>query len=141
MTSTATSAQGTTFSIDTSINETPSYTAIANIRTFSAFDGVNSEIDVTNLSSVAKEFRIGLKDNGKFSMELDRDLSDTGQVALLAAQEAMTEKLFQLDVPTIGTASFAGYVQKFTLGGAVDQVMKSSVDIRISGAVVWDLDT
>ena len=135
MTSTAINAQGTTFAIDTSLSGTPTYTAISNVKTFSGFDGSSSEIDVTNLSSTAKEFRIGLEDNGQFNIELDRDLSDVGQTALLAARDSQDAKLFKLMLSNGLFTTFTGYVKKFSMSGGVDAVLKGSVDIRISGAV------
>lgn len=137
MTSTAIRAQGTTFGIDTSVSGGPSYTAISNIKTFSGFDGSSSEIDVTNLASAAKEFRVGLEDNGQFNLELDRDLSDVGQTALLAARDSQDAKSFKLTLSNGTYATFTGYVKKFSMSGGVDAVVKGSVDIRVSGAVTW----
>jgi len=137
MTSSAISAQGTTFSIDTASSGSATYTAIGNIKTFSGFDGSSSEIDVTNLSSSAKEYRLGLEDNGQFAIELDRDFADAGQTALLAARDSQAGKSFKLLLSNGEYATFTGYVKKFSMSGGVDQVVKSSVDIRISGAVTW----
>ena len=137
MTSTAISAQGTTLSIDTGSGGSPTYTPIANIKSFSGFDGSSSEIDVTNLSSAAKEYRLGLEDNGQFNLELDRDFADAGQTALLSARDSQAAKQFKLLLPNGESAIFTAYVKKFSVGGGVDQVVKGSVDMRISGAVNW----
>jgi len=137
MTSTATTAQGTTFSIDTAVSGGPTYTPIANIKSFSGFDGSASEIDVTNLSSPAKEYRLGLEDNGQFTLELDRDFADAGQTALLAARDNQAAKQFKLLLPNGENAVFTAFVKKFGIGGGVDQIVKGSVDLRISGSVVW----
>ena len=139
MTSTAISAQGTTFAIDTSISGSPSFTLIKNIKSFTGFDGSNSEIDVTNLSSTAKEYRLGLEDNGQFALELDRDFSDAGQTALLAARDSQTGKQYELTLANGETATFTGFVKKFSMAGGVDQVVKGSADIRISGPVTWEI--
>lgn len=116
-----------------------SYTACANVRTFNGFDGAASDIDVTNLSSTAKEFRLGLVDNGMLSLGMHLDRSDAGQLALQAAQVGSLLKAFKLILPSGSTpnASFNGYVKKFAIDGAVDAVVNLSVDIKISGAVSW----
>lgn len=137
MRSTAIPAQGSTFAIDTSISGDPSFTAIKNIKTYSGLDGSASEIDVTNLDSEAKEFRVGLEDNGQFTIELDRDFSDSGQIALLAARDTQAAKKFKLSLSNGENAQFVGYVKKFGINGGVDQVVKGSVDIRITGPVTW----
>jgi hypothetical protein len=111
------------------------YTAVANVKSYSGFDGEASEIDVTNLQSSAKEFRLGLIDNGKFSFECDQDDNDAGQIAVLAAQVAGTIQNFTLAFPNGKVASWTGFVKKFTRSGGVDQVLKQTCDIRISGAV------
>lgn len=113
------------------------FTTINNIKTFSGFDGQASEIDVTNLSSTAKEYRLGLTDPGQFTCEVDQDNTDAGQIALRAAQVSGGIKTFRLTLPNTNTATFNGFVKKFASAGGVDQVMKSAVDIRISGAVTW----
>lgn len=141
MASTAFNAQDTKLSIVTRDKVDPTkitVTPIKNIKSFSGFDGAAAEIDVTNLDSTAKEFRIGLKDNGSFSFEIDRDFADPGQVALLAAQVSYAATDFVIYFKNAETwATYQGYVKKFAIQGGVDQVVKASVDIRISGAVAF----
>lgn len=111
------------------------FTNIANVRTFSGFDGSASEIDVTNLDSVAKEFRLGLTDPGQFTFEIDYDSANAGHMALRARQISGVLGNFKLTLPNATAITFAAYVKKFSLGGGVDAVAKTSVDLRISGAV------
>ena len=111
------------------------FTAVANIKTFSGFDGSASEIDVTNLDSTAKEFRLGLTDPGQFNFEIDYDSANAGHVALRARQVSGVLSSFKVTLPNAAVITFSGYVKKFSLGGGVDAVAKTSVDIRISGAV------
>ena len=44
---------------------------------------------------------------------------------------------FKLLLPNGNSATFAGYVKKFSSQGAVDQAIRRSADLRISGAVTW----
>lgn len=113
------------------------WSAIANVRSFSGFDGSASEIDVTNLSSVAKEFRLGLVDPGMFTIEIDQNNADAGQMALRAAQVSGGITQFKLTLPNAETATFSAFVKKFSTQGGVDAVVRSSVDMRITGAVTW----
>lgn len=137
MASTAISAQGTTLEIDTVTAGTPD-TEIENVKSFSGFDGEAGEIDVTNLSSTAKEFRVGLQDFGSFSFEWDVDLAATGQDAVRAAQASGAVKTFRLTFPDASTATFSGLVKNATsMSGGVDQVLTGSVSIKITGAVTF----
>jgi hypothetical protein len=111
------------------------FTSIANVRTFSGFDGSASEIDVTNLESVAKEVRLGLVDPGNFTLELDYDSANAGHIALRAKQVLGALSSFKLTLPNATVVTFSGYVKKFSLGGGVDEVAKTSVELRISGAI------
>jgi len=113
------------------------WTPIANIHTFSGFDGSAQNLDVTNLQSVAKEYLIGVKDLGNFTLELDLDPADPGQLALLAAQSSQAKKQFKLTLPSANTATFFGFAKKVGSAGAVDQPLKRAVEILISGDVTW----
>lgn len=113
------------------------WTKISNVRDFSGFDGQATELDKTNLDSSAKEFALGLVDPGQFTINVDRDQTDAGQLAVEAARIAGTIKNFKLTLPNSNTASFTGYVKKFSAQGGVDALLKSAIDIRISGAVTW----
>lgn len=111
------------------------FTNVANVRTFSGFDGAASEIDVTNLDSIAKEFRLGLSDPGQFTFEIDYDSANAGHIALRARQTSGVLSNFKLTLPNGGVITFFAYVKKFSLGGGVDAVAKTSVDLRITGSI------
>lgn len=114
------------------------WVGIGNLTSFKGFDGQASEIDKTNLSSVAKEFMLGLQDFGHFTFDVDRDFADPGQLACDAAKRAGTIKQFKLVLPNAKTATFSGYVKNSPLDGGVDQILKTpGISIRISGDVVF----
>lgn len=113
------------------------WTKISNLKTYNGFDGQASEIDVSNLDSTAKEFRLGLVDNGQLSLDVDYNLADAGQAACDAARIASAAKSFKLTLPDASTATFTAYVKKFARQGGVDAVIKGTLDLRISGAVTW----
>jgi len=119
-------------------NVTPvAYTRIANLKDYSGLDGSASDIDITHLESAAKEFRAGLVDNGGFTVNVDLDNADAGQLAVRAAQVSGATKNFKLTLPNGNVASFAGYIKKFGAAGAVDGVVKSAIEVKITGAVTW----
>jgi hypothetical protein len=114
------------------------WTPIGNITTFKGFDGQANEIDKTNMSSVAKEFMLGLQDFGHFTFDVDKDFADAGQTACDAAKRAGTLKQFKLTVPNGKTATFSAYVKNSPLDGGVDQILKTTgVSLRITGDVVY----
>lgn len=113
------------------------WTTVGNWKSWSGFDGQASVIDVTNLSSTAKEFRLGIVDPGTIDLEFDQDNSDTGQALLLAAYNGSLSKQFKITLPNAQTATFTGYTRKFTSAGGVDQVVKRQGTLQISGGVTW----
>lgn len=113
------------------------FTQIKELKTFSGFDGQASEIDVTNLDSTAKEFRLGLVDEGGFSFEMNQVNTDAGQTALRASREAGSLKQYVLTLPNAETATFSAYAKGIPTSGGVDGVVMSSVAMRITGSVVW----
>lgn len=134
MASTAIDAQGAVVAINTGTEGSPVWTTINNVASFSGLDGEASEIDVTNLSSTAKEFRIGLKDFGGFSMEIHADYADSGQNALRSAGVAV--KQFQITLSDATVLSFDGLVKNAdSINVGVDAVVTGSVTIKISGPV------
>jgi hypothetical protein len=116
------------------------YTAIANIKSISDFEsGSASEIDVTNLSSTAKEKRLGLVDNGGFSLAIHHSNADAGQAAAQARRldgAAVNMKVI-LPSGTTPNASFSALIKKFSKNAAVDGVVEGSLDVTINGAITW----
>lgn len=127
-------SQGATFSIDDA-SGTP--VIIECIKSFSGMDGQSSEIDITCLSSLAKEFRQGLQDFGSFTIELNRDPNDLGQIELENAKAAQATRTFILTLASGDVATFDGFVKSLTIAGGVDAVVTGSAAIRITGLVVW----
>jgi len=113
------------------------WTKVGNVRSYNGFDGSASEIDRTNFDSTAKEFILGLVDPGHFGVEVDQDNSDAGQIALMTAMATGLIRNFKLQLPNGNSATFTAYVKKFSSQGAVDQAIRRSADLRISGAVTW----
>ena len=108
---------------------------MANIKDFTGFDGAASEIDVTNMDSSAKEFRLGLVDSGQFNFNIDYDSANVGHIALRAKQVSGVVSNFKVVLPNATAITFNGFVKKFSLAGGVDQVAKTAVDIRITGSI------
>lgn len=131
---------GLTITAGTGAATPTTYTAIGNIKTIGDFEsGSASEIDVTNLLSTAKEYRLGLVDNGAFSLGIHHNNADAGQAAAQARRldgAAVNMKVI-LPSGTTPTASFSALIKKFSKNAAVDGVVEGSMDVRINGAITW----
>jgi hypothetical protein len=129
---------GLTITAGTATATPTTFTAINNLLSFSGFDGTAAELDRTNMQSTAKEYLLGLIDGGQFSVEIHIDNNDAGQAALRAKQQSGAATAFKLVLPGAVsnlTYTFSGLIKKFAVNGGVDQLVKGSADIRITGAV------
>lgn len=133
MSNNAISAQGSKLRIDKDTVGTADL-QIKGLVSFSGFDGEASEQDISNLDSEAKEFSLGLKDNGSFSAETHVDYDDPGQNEARAAAVSGALKSFELELPNTKKVQFKGLVKNAdSINGGVDQVLTGSISIKISG--------
>ena len=122
---------------DTATMTPVTWSEIGEVTDFSGPDGSASEIDMTHLTSTAKEFIMGLPDEGSLSMSVNWDTSDAGQAAARAARVARTEQDFKITYSDASTATFTGYVLALSSSGGVDNKIDGSLSIRISAAITW----
>ena len=128
---------GKTITAGTATATPVTYTKVANVDSFNGLDGSASTIDKSDFDSTAKEFMLGLVDNGNLSINCNDDGDDAGQAALEAARVAGSREAFKVIMPSgsIPNFTFYGYVMKFPISGQVDGKVQRTVDIKIDGAV------
>ena len=131
MASTAITSKGTDITIGA--------VAIANVVSFTGFDGESAEIDVSNLQSTSKEYLVGLSDGGgSFTMEVHPDFSDPGQEAVRAAALSGASSAFVLTLSDLSTATFNALVKNGTsMNGAVDAAIAGSFSLKVTGDVTF----
>lgn len=115
------------------------FTTIGEVNSIQGPGGSATTIDVTNLSSTAKNKKMGLIDEGQVTLEMKLDTADTAQTGLRTDRSNKTLRNFQIvltDSPAT-TISFAAYVMSFALATAVDDVVTASVTLEIDGLVTW----
>ena len=99
--------------------------------------GSAGKIDVTNLLSTAKEFLMGLRDEGDISFDTIYDPNDAGQASLFADRGTRTKKRLKIEFNDASTSFLdaKGYCTGFAITGAVDDALKATYTIAITGAV------
>lgn len=108
-------------------------TAIAAITNFKGPNSSRTVIDATDLSSTAKEKKVGLVDNGEVTLGLNYDL-DTHD-ALDDAWESGALMYFAIVYSSGDSRTFAGYITNRGEEGSIDSLLTAEVTITISGAV------
>lgn len=114
------------------------YNGIAEITGFSGPDGQAAEIPVTNLLSTAVEVIPGLADNGRMTLNVNFDPSDTnGQTRCRTLRDGGTLGYFKIEWPDTGSTvwTFTAYVLGMPVEGAVDQPVTGQITLRVSGAI------
>jgi hypothetical protein len=119
---------------------------IGQITAFNGFGQNANVIDVTHLKSTAKEKMIGLVNGADLSISLIFEPEASGahlHDGLIRDMGQRTKRVFDVvfsDASAGGYPSFAyfeGYVQSYSLSGAVDNVLRADMTITISTGVDW----
>jgi hypothetical protein len=112
---------------------------IGEIKSFNGPGGQASEIDVTTLESTGKEFLMGLQDEGEISLEVNFDPADVGQVFCRNARTNQTRNSYRITLPNAAATKldFLAFCKGFSLAGGVDDVVKASLTLRVTGAVTF----
>lgn len=117
------------------------FTKIAQVTDFSGPGGNAKIIDVTNLDSTAIEKLMGLMDEGQVKLGIILSPADTnGQMAARAARSTRAKKNFEIvltDDSPATTLSFEAFVPGFEIAGAVDDAIKGTITLEVTGPVTW----
>lgn len=135
MSTSAVEAQGTKFRVAAD-GSPPSFSDIPEIRTIGGPDGSAPTIDVTDLDSTAREYILGLKDEGAFSLGFMYRPANAVHAQLRAAWSARTKLRFQVDFTDNTRWEFSGFVTGMPTSLGVDTVVEGTVNIKITGAIV-----
>lgn len=137
MSSNALSCQGMTLAVSPT-GSPQVFATVPEIMSMNGPSGKTNIIDATDLSSTGKEYKTGLKDEGEISMEIAYIPDNAVHTTLRSAFSASTLKLFRLTFTDTAPATiweFQGYVTGFSITAGVDQILKASVSLKITGAI------
>jgi len=131
-------AQGTTFEISDDLGVT--WTDLGCVTSWTNDRPDRAEIDTTCLTSTAKEFMFGLRDNGTVSIETMYAPSGAGQVIAEASYNSNTAYDFRTEyTDTLGAngtiKEFKGFVIGMSESGGVDDIVNLSMNIKVSGDI------
>ena len=114
-----------------------SFTTIPEVRAISGPDGSANQIDTTDLSSSAKEFRMGLRDEGSVTLDMMFIPANAVHAGLRTDRANRTERTFRLTFtdspPTVW--EFSAYVQGLSISNEVDSTTDATVTLLITGGV------
>src|SRR5262245_3950652 len=113
------------------------FTTVPDVTALSGPDATKSEIEVTDLSSTAKEFKGGLADFGRLTVELNYIPGNPVHAAMRNDFISIASPVRNWQIAFVNGKqwNFAGYVASFPGNTQPDSVQKSSMTIRLSGLV------
>jgi len=117
--------------------------AVAEVVGFNGPTGAANVIDASHLGSTAKEKMLGLRYEGQVTLDVNFRPGTTAQdyMRTCRANRYMRKALIQLNDSTVELAKtkiiFDAYVSGFSITGAVDQIVKGSITLEITGACTY----
>ena len=131
-------SQGVVLRVDDDSGSPSTFLAIDNISGISGPSGSASEIDVTDLDSSAREFLMGLPDEGEISLDMFWAPGTQVHDVLFNARKNRTKKNFRLELTDSPTTiyNFFGFVTGLAQNTAVDEAITAALTIRITGAIL-----
>lgn len=131
------SAQGMKIAISSSISP-DTFQDIPDVVGIDGPSGSATVIDATDLDSTAREKVMGLMDEGQVTLNINYRPDHAAHELLRAQRAAKALCLFRItftDTAPATTYIFSGYVTGFNTSGSVDNLVKASVTIEITGAI------
>ena len=126
---------GWTADVATGTATVMAYAEACEAKDFAFQGGTSSEIEKTTLCSTAKEYVLGLQDNGNFNFNMNYKMSDPAQQELMTARADRMPRWFELEYPDDSKSIFQGYVKQFDRSGQAGQIITAAVSVRITGPV------
>lgn len=112
-------------------------TPVGQVTTVSGFDGTASEIDTTNLSSIAKEYLIGLQDFGNVTLSAFLQ-ADAGQALLRKIKESAAATAMSITLSDGTVSAFIAFCKQLTFDATgPDSAVKTNIGLRVTGAPAW----
>lgn len=131
----AISSQGTLVEVETLPKGSGVWKEIEEMASLGASGASSREIDVTHLRSPAKEYLLGLPDNGTIPMQGNYLGAGTpGQDEMLAAFNDRAERNFRVTFTDATVLTFPGRCSVFDVGAQPDSKVDLNISIRITGA-------
>lgn len=117
------------------------YAAIANLTSFQGPSGSRQVIDATTLASTGKEKDVGIPDYGQVTFEFNFSAADTVLVDVWDNFVAGTLHNFRILFSDSPQTQFdmAAYVLNFSFNAGLDDIVRGSVTLEISGTVTDNL--
>ena len=112
------------------------FAKVGEVTNIGAPSGESADIDTTHLESEAKEYLIGLPDEGNIEIAMNAIEGDAGHEALIDAKDSQERRWLKITWSSGAVWSIKALVKKYTWSASVDAKIEAAASFRTSGA--WD---
>lgn len=119
---------------DSTVYGSATFDKVGEVTTIGAPSGEAADIDVTHLESLAKEYLIGLPDEGNIEIAMNAIVSDAGHTELITAKDAQTRRWLKITWSNGTVFYIKALVKKYTWSAGVDNKIEAAASFRTSGA-------
>jgi hypothetical protein len=110
------------------------FAKVGEVTNIGAPSGEAADIDCTHLESTAKEYLVGLPDEGNIEISMNAMTSDAGHDELIAAKDSQERRWIKITWSNADVWYVKGLVKKYTWSAGVDAKIEAATSIRTSGA-------
>lgn len=119
---------------DTTTYGSATFDKVGEVTSIGAPDGEAADIDTTHLESLAKEYLVGLPDNGNIEIGMNAIASDAGHSELITALGAQNRRWLKITWSNGNVWYIKALVKKYTWNAGVDSKIEASSSFRTTGA-------
>ena len=109
------------------------FALVGGVHSIGAPSGQAADIDTTNLLSTAKEYLIGLPDNGNIAIQMNALSGDAGHTVLINAVNDQNPRWLKIIWSNGDTWHIQVFVKDYTWTAAVDGKIDAASSFRTSG--------
>jgi len=121
-------------SADSTAYGSATFDKVGEVTNIGAPSGEAADIDTTHLESTAKEYLIGLPDNGNIEIGMNAIEGDAGHSELITAMNAQTRRWVKITWSSGSVWYIKALVKKYTWSAGVDAKIEAAASFRTSGA-------
>lgn len=132
-------SQTSTVHISSSLADSVAYGSatfvkVGEVTNIGAPSGEAADIDVTHLESLAKEYLVGLPDEGNIEIAMNAVADDPGHLELIDAKDDQTRRWVKITWSNGDIWYIKALVKKYTWSAGVDAKIEAAAAFRTSGA-------
>ncbi len=113
---------------------TATFAKVGQVTNIGAPSGEAADIDTTHLESTAKEYLIGLPDEGNIEIQMNAISLDPGHEELIDAKDTQTRRWLKITWSNGDVWYIKALVKKYTWAAGVDNKIDAASSFRLTGA-------